>query len=898
MSIHHLDNIFRPKRIALIGLKHEVKSLGAIILRNLMDGGYQGVIYPVDSKKEAIFGIPCFPDLQHLPKVPDLAIIMSPSYDVPAIVEDCGNNGINGLIIMSPGFKEAGNEGKKLENEIKIRWKRFPKMRILGPNCMGVIVPRSHLNISYANTLPQKGHIALISQSGALGTSLLDWARESKVGFSFFVSIGNAMDVSFGDLIDYFGQDANTFSIILYVETIGNARRFLSAARAFARKKPIIVYKSGRFPQSAQAAASHTGAMATNDNICNALMRRAGLARVYNMGNIFDFADLAGRKKIPKNFGLAILTNAGGPGVMAADALINANGKLINLTNETIQQLNKILPPYWSKNNPVDVLGDASPEIIAKAAQILLAQEDVNAILVIITPQAMTLPTQTARRIAEVSTHTTKLIMTSWMGGPSMRKGREILSNAQIAEFATPEQAIQAYMTLMRYSQNLELLFETPKEIPVTFTYDRDAIRKKYVENIFPKNNILSENDSKNLLTDYGIEATHPKLANNENEAVLISLEKGFPVVLKIQSTDITHKSDVGGVFLNVDNEDLVRQAYRQLTKNFKRLAPGKKLEGITVQKMADTRHSVELIIGFKKEPTFGTVMMVGMGGVTAELFNDKRLEFPPLNERLARQMLQSLKIYPLLKGYRGSPPKNIDKLVEILIRLSYMAADYPEIQELDINPLIVTPEKVVALDARIIIDQKELGKTDVDYRHLLLRPYPERLTYIGKLNDGTPVTLRPIKPEDEPLWLKMLESCSKETIYSRFRYDFQYHSHPVATQFCVIDYDREMGIVAEIEKDNQKQLIGEARLIADPDLEVAEYAILVSDTWQNKGLGYLLTDFSIKVAHIAHVKKLIAETTANNRPMLRLFKKFGFNIEYNEDSTVNIFKDLEKPSN
>lgn len=891
MPIQNLDKIFRPKRIALLGITNEPKSIGRITLQNIIDGGYTGVIYPIHHTREAIMGIPCFPNMKNLPKKPDLAVISAPSKEVPDLIDACADAGILGIMIMSGGFKEAGPEGQELENEVKKRIKKYPGMRILGPNGTGIIVPGSNLNISSSNGMPKKGHVAFISQSGALGTALLDWSRESKVGFSFFVSIGNAVDVSFGDLIDYFGQDTNTYSIILYVETIGDARRFLSAARAFARRKPIIAYKSGRFPLSAQAAASHTGALAAKDSICNALMRRAGLARVYNMNHIFDFSDLVGHKKIPRGFGLAIVTNAGGPGVMATDTLIDNGGVLVPLSEKSLEQLNQLLPPYWSKNNPVDVLGDADPDRIAKATSIVLEQEDITAVLVILTPQAFTQPTHTARKLCELASKTSKLIMTSLMGGPSMEQGREILNNAQIAVFNTPEQAIQAYMTLMRYSKNLEMLFETPKEIPVSFSYDREALRKKYVQNIFPGNRILSENDSKSLLNDYGISGIRPQLAANEKETIHIAKEKGYPVVLKIQSPDVTHKTDVDGVMLNINSDEMVRQAYRTLIKNFKKYVPKAHLEGISVQKMADTRHAVEMIVGFKKEKMFGTVMLVGSGGVNAEVFNDQRLEFPPLNERLARQMIQSLKIYPLLEGYRGSPPKNIDKLVEVLIRLSYLAADYPEIEELVVNPLIVTPDEVLALDARIVIDPNELGKEDVDYRHLLLRPYPERLVRKAQLNDGTEITLRPIRPEDEPLWLEMLEKCSKETIYSRFRHDFQFKSHIVATQFCVIDYDREMAIIAEIEQNGKKHMIGEARLIADPDLETAEFAVLVTDQWQQKGVGYLLTDYSMQIAKIVHVKKVIAETINNNRAMMNLFKKLDFEIHHYEDGTVSIFK-------
>ncbi len=895
MSVRQLDNIFRPGRIALIGVNHDPKSIGGITMRNLIENGFSGVIYPVNARREAVLGIPCYPDVAHLPQKPDLAVIMSPAREVPDLIDQCGNAGINGIIIMSAGFKEAGKDGKILEEELKLRVKKYKNMRVLGPNSMGVIVPGLNLNISFARGTTQKGHMAFISQSGALGAALLDWAAEANVGFSFFVSIGNAMDVTFGDLIDYFGQDINTYSIILYVETLGNARRFLSAARAFARKKPIIVYKSGRFPESARAASSHTGAMATKDNVCDALLRRAGLARVYNMGNIFDFSDLVGRKKIPKGSGLAIITNAGGPGVMATDALITQGGHLVKLSENVLQKLDNLLPPNWSRNNPVDVLGDASPTRIGKAVDIVLEDEQINAVLVIITPQAMTKPEATARILIKTASKTSKLIMTSWMGGHSMHKSNHILKEAQLPVYATPEQAIQAYMTLVRYSQKLDMLFETPKEVPLSFSYDRDKLREKYVKEIFPKNRILSENDSKMLITDYGISVTHPQLAKTEEEATEIAREKTYPVVLKIQSPDITHKSDVGGVLLNIAGDDMLRSGYRQLVENIHRHKPDAKIDGVTVQKMADTKNAVELIVGFKKEENFGTVMLVGMGGITAELFKDQRLEFPPLNERLARQMIESLKIYPLLKGYRGSPPKNIDKLVEALIRLSYLAADYPEIEELDINPLLVTPKSVIALDARIVIDPDELGKKTVDYGHLLMRPYPERLVRTAKLRDGKQVILRPIKPEDEPLWLEMLGNCSKESIYHRFRYDFHFKSHEIATEFCYIDYDREMAIVAEVEQDGKRLLIGEGRLIADPDLEMAEYAVLVADQWQKKDLGFLLTEYCLQIARVVGVKRMAAETTTDNKAMLNLFKKLEFTLIFNEDTTVTISKVLKR---
>lgn len=893
MPIKKLDSIFRPKRIALIGVSNDPNSVGGITLRNLVGGGYNGVVYPVNPKREAVLGIPCFPDVKSLPKIPDLAVIMTSAKIVPQLVTECGEAGIHGLIIMSAGFKESGEEGKKLEAQVKVEKAKYPDMRIIGPNCLGILVPGLNMNVSFAAGMPKRGHVAFISQSGALCTSLLDWAYENNVGFSYFVSIGNSMDVSFGDLIDYFGQDPNTKSIVLYVESLQNARTFMSAARAFARKKPIIVYKSGRFPESAAAAASHTGAMASEDSIYDAVFRRAGIARVYNFGDIFDFTDLIGRKRAPRGSNLAVITNAGGPGVMATDSLIAWGGKLVTLTDETMQKLNEYLPPFWSHGNPVDVLGDATPERFAKATEIVLEDKNVDAVLVLLTPQAMTAPTETAQAIADLATRTSKTIMAAWLGGASMREGMTVFNNAGMAAYGTPEQAIQAFMTLAHYSKNLESLYETPKEIPVSFSYDRDDLREKYLNEIFPKAKILNEDDSKELINDYGIDTTHPEPAANEEDAVKIANQKGYPVVMKIYSADITHKSDAGGVALNIRDDEMVRATFRNMIKTVSEKLPDAKIDGVTVQKMISSKDAVEIILGIKKDPVFGTVMLVGMGGTTAELFKDKRLEFPPLNEQLVRQMLQSLQIYPLLKGYRGSKPKNIDKLIEVIIRLSYLAADYPEIEELDINPLLVTPDDVIALDARIVVDEKILIKPVREYSHLILRPYPERLIKPTKLNDGTNVLLRPIKPEDEPMWLELLSSCSKESIYLRFRYDFYFDSHEVASQFCFIDYDREIAIVAEIESKGEKKLIGVGRLIADPDVEVVEYAILITDEWQKKELGYIMTEYCVEIAKNANIKRLVAETTKNNKPMISVFKKLNFKIQFNEDSTVSVFKNL-----
>lgn len=890
MNIHKLNNIFNPQRIALIGVSSNPNSVSGKVLSNLVSGGFRGVVYPVNPDNEAVMGIPCYPDLKSLPHVPDLGIICTPAEKVPGVIRECGQQGILGIIIMSAGFKETGAEGKILEDQIRNEMKNFDNMRIIGPNCLGIIVPGLKLNASFASAMPKPGNIAFISQSGALCTSVLDWAIEGKIGFSQFVSIGNSIDVEFGDLIDYFGEDENTQCIILYIESISSARKFMTAARAFARKKPIIVYKAGRFPESASVAASHTGAMASEDAVYDAAFQRAGLARVYDIGDIFSVAELISRNKFPQGPKLGIITNAGGPGVMATDALIASNGVLAELSKETLAKLNENLPAFWSHGNPVDVLGDARAKRVSKATQIVLEDAGVDAVLVILTPQAMTNPDATAREISLLAAATAKPILAAWLGGKSMHNADDILVEAGIPSFRTPEQAIRAFMTLVAYSRNLKLLYETPRDIPVEFTVDRNRLKKEFLKKIKNKNPLLSEDLSKHILETYGIRTTKPELAENPDKAVQTAEKIGYPVVMKIQSPDISHKSDFGGVKLNVRNEQQVRDAFDEICSNARSRMPEVRIEGVTVQEMIQSKDSLELILGIKKDAVFGTVLMVGMGGIAAELFSDKALGLPPLNERLARQMLESLKIYPLLKGYRGSPSKNIDKLIQVLIRISYLAADYPEIEELDINPLLVTTDEVIALDARIVIDQSLLGKELHPYAHLALHPYPEKYVKPVRLRDGTEIVLRPIKPEDEPLWLEMIGNCSKESLYSRFRYFFHWQSHEAATRYCYIDYDREIAIIAERTINGKKEFLGVGRLIADPDHETVEYAILIVDAWQQKDLGNILTDYCMEIARTWKLKLFVAQTTTDNKRMITVFRKRGFELDINsDDSTVNV---------
>ena len=887
MSIHNLDQIFKPQRIALFGVTPNPNSVSGKVLSNLVNGGFRGVVYPINGNSEAVLGIPCYPDLKDLPKLPDLGIICNPASDVPEVVRRCGEVGIHGLIIISAGFGEVGSEGKVLEDRIKFEMQQFDGMRIFGPNCLGIIAPNLNLNASFASGMPQKGHIAFISQSGALCSSVLDWAHEEKIGFSYFVSIGNTIDVDFGDLIDYFGEDEGTRSIILYIESITSARKFMTAARAFARSKPIIVYKAGRFTQSAEVASSHTGALATEDAVYDAAFQRIGIVRVLDIGEIFDCVELIGRQKIPKGPRLGIVTNAGGPGVMAVDALVESRGILAELSNESILRLNEYLPTAWSHRNPVDVLGDARSKRILKATRIVLEDPGVDAVLVILTPQAMTNPETTARSIGQLKDTTSKPILGVWLGGRRMRDGIRILTESGIAVYRTPEQAVHAFMTLVDYARNLESLYETPKDVSVEFSLDRKKLRSQFEVLLSNGQTILTEETSKAPLNAYGIPVTQVYSAKHVDEAIKIAEQIGYPIVMKIHSPEITHKTDVGGVALNLMNEAAVRTAYRQILSSVRDKNPSANIKGMLVQSMVNHDYGIELILGTKKDPVFGTVIMVGAGGITAELADDQTLGFPLLNERLAKHMLESLKIWPLLQGYRGRPPLNVDKIVEILIRLSYLAADIPEIKELDINPLLVTPNDIIALDARVILDTTPIDQETKTYEHLALRPYPEEYVQSKRLLDDTRVVLRPIKPEDETMWFELLRNCSRESIYMRFRYAFHWESHDVASRYCFIDYDREMAIVAEILKDEKRELLGVGRVIADPDHDSCEYAILVADAWQNKGLGSLLTDYCLEIAADWGLRRFVAQTTKDNPRMISVFRERGFNIQIDPSSSL-----------
>lgn len=887
-----LKSLFAPESVALVGATLREGSVGGAVWKNLVEA--QRIrAYPINPKYTELSGKPCFPSVPALPEPVDLAIICTPAPTVAEVVRQCGEKGIRGIVVLSAGFREVGKQGAELEAQVFAEARKFPGLRILGPNCLGFMAPHVGLNASFADQLPPPGSVAFISQSGALCSAVLDWAIQERVGFSYFISLGNMLDIGAADLLDFLANDRWTESVVLYAESISDARRFMSAARAFTRQKPIIAYKAGRFAESAKAAASHTGALAGVDSVYEAAFARAGVVRVLEIEDLFDCAELLAQKRRVKGARLAIVTNAGGPGVMATDSLIARHGTLAKLSEETIASLNKSLPVSWSHGNPIDVIGDATPDRFGAAVKGAIADPNVDGILVILSPQAMTDPTRSAQAVIDAAAKSAKPVLTSWMGGAKVAEGIALFNQAGIPTYHSPEKAVRAFTDLVTYSERQEVLYETPREVPVTFSLDRTSVKANVAAILKQGPAILSEAASKDVLQAYGIPVSQTLIAANPEEVVEKSRQLGYPVVLKLYSPDITHKSDVGGVELNIGNDESAREAFARIIGRAKELRPMAKLDGVTVQQMVTRPNARELIIGAKRDPVFGMVLLVGMGGVTAEIMQDRALELPPLTERLARRMIESLRSWPLLQGYRGKPAVQVDRLIEVLIRLSYLVADHPEITELDVNPLLATPEGSIALDARIVVDRGALAQKQEPYAHLAIRPYPEEFIKGIQLSDGSHVLLRPIKPEDEPLWHDLARACSPDTIHRRFRYMFKATTHEMATRFCFLDYDRELAIVAEKIEGGERKLIGVGRLISNAERTQAEFAILVADPWQGHGLGSILTDYCLEICRRWGVTRVVAETASDNHQMLGMFQRRGFDSRLIPPDTVAVSKQL-----
>ncbi len=891
-----LDKIFRPKSIALIGASDNSGSVGYILMKNLTGSGYKGSVYPVSLNKSEILGIKAYTTVFQLPEIADLAIIAIPAKTVPDVVEQCGQAGIIGIIIISAGFKETGHEGKALEERI-LEIKKKYNLHIIGPNCLGIIHTDVNLNATFVPEMPKPGNIAFISQSGALGSAILDIAAHENIGFSNFISVGSMIDVDFGDLIDYFGTDPKTKSILMYVEGITSARKFISAARHFTRTKPVIVIKSGRFAEGAKAASSHTGSLTGEDTVYDAAFKRAGIVRVSDIADLFNCAEALSMQSLPEGPNLAIITNAGGPGVMAADAAISRGGRLAQLSLGTLEKLNSVLPAYWSGANPIDILGDARAYRYRAAVEACMMDNSVDGILVIYTPQGGEDPAQIAKNIVGICKNrvSRKTCLTSFMGYEKVEEANHIFTENGIPTYSTPEQAVATYMYMCQYKSNIELLYETPAELPVDSLPPKGPLTTIMKNAARENRETLTGIESMQLLEFYNIPVLKTLAAKNADEAAICASRVGYPVVLKVLSPQIVHKTDVKGVRLDIRNETEVREVFEEIINQAKEYAPDARVIGVTVQHMIK-KHGVEIILGAKTDSLFGPVIMFGRGGVETELYKDIAFGIPPLNQMLARRIMEETKVFRLLKGFRNIPPVNIKLLEEIIVRFSQMLVDFPKLKEIEINPLLIDENGAFALDARAVIDKERVSAKFEHHEHLVISPYPEKYTTLWKMRDGRTVILRPIKPEDEPLWLEMFHNFSEESIRFRlFEVIKEPIEHEFSVRYCNIDYDRELAIVAELEEKGRKRMAGVVRLLVDPDRRSGEVAFIVADPWQGVGLGSKMIDYMIEICREKKIETLYAVMLPDNHRAIRLMKELGFTITFLKDDTVKAMMNLKE---
>jgi len=885
-----LDAIFAPKNVALIGATEKQGSVGRTVLWNLISNPFGGTVFPINPKRPNVLGIRAYPDVLSTPEKPDLAVIVTPSSSVPPIIRQCVDAGIKSAIVISAGFKEAGAEGAELERQV-LEEARRGGLRIIGPNCLGVMSPVSGLNATFAAGMARPGNVGFISQSGALCTAVLDWSFKANVGFSAFVSIGSMLDIGWGDLIDYLGNDPRTKSIVIYMESIGNARDFLSAAREVALTKPIIVIKAGRTQAAAKAAASHTGALTGSDEVLEAAFRRTGVLRVNDISDLFAMADVLSKQPRPKGPNLTIVTNAGGPGVLATDALIVYGGNLTELSEQTFAALNQLLPAHWSRNNPVDILGDADPQRYAKALEIVAADPKADGMLVILTPQAMTDPTQTAEALKAYANTTGKPVLASWMGGPEVFAGEAILQRNGIPNYPYPDTAAKVFNYMWRYSYALNGLYETPQLSDHPARGGPDRVR---AENLIGKvlgdgRTILTEFESKELLAAYGIPIVPTKIARSAEEALALAEEMGYPIVLKLFSETITHKTDVGGVQLNLLDAESVQKAYLAIQKSVSEKVGAEHFLGVTVQPMIRVE-GYELILGSSQDPQFGPVLLFGSGGQLVEVYKDRALALPPLNTTLAQRMMEQTKIFKALKGVRGRKPVDMFALERLLVRFSQLVVEQRWIKEIDINPLLASSEQLVALDARVVVFDPKTAEADLPKP--AIRPYPTKYIHQSKATDGTNVLIRPIRPEDEPLLVKFHETLSERSVYLRYFHVVkldQRVAHERLTRMCFIDYDREMALVAECRdaKCGEDRILGVGRLTKLHAASEGEFAIVVSDHWQHQGLGTQLLSRLVEFAKDEKLSRVRADMLTDNVDMRHVAEKLGFRIEPSDEPSM-----------
>lgn len=880
MSIRNLEYLFKPKSIALFGASQRPGSVGATLAQNLFESGFEGPILPVHPQYKSVNGVLAYPDVASLPVVPDLAIIATPPETVPELIDQLGRRGTRAAIVITAGFAELGEQGEHLQAQILEAAKPY-LMRILGPNTLGVQSTGYDLNASFAHLPARRGGPAFVAQSSVVVESVIDWANARRVGFSHVVTLGDMVDVDFGDMLDYLTDDRHTTAILLYMEGVKHTRKFMSAARAAARTKPVIVVKSGRHPARGEAAPTHSSAMASTDDVYDAAFRRAGMLRVRKVEELFSAAATLSLLGPPRNNRLMIITNGGAMSALATDELIDQGGVLAELSDKTREKLDALLPVNWSKGNPVDVLGDAPAERIAAAVKIILENErNMDGLLVLACPTAMTpameSATAVADSIADMRLHVP--VLNCWIGDETARGARRMLRERGIAAYETLGQAVTSFMQLVHFRQSQALLMETPPSAPEVPSYDPAVVRRVIASTAAPVENgvqWLPELEARSILEAYGIATVPGQMAGSKEEAAEIARQIGEPVALMIESADIGHKPAVGGVVLGLDSPEAVIAAADKMTESVKQAAPDARLNGFCVQPMVQRAAAHELIIGMHRDRQFGAILVFGEGGNVVELLHDSALGLPPLNMKLAMDMMSRTRIFKRLQGYRGHPAVNLEAVAVTLMKLSQLVVDFPELDSIEVNPLLADKAGTIALNARISVRP---GAYEDRLAHLAIRPYPKELEEIVELKDGRTMMLRPIIPEDEPALNRTFHRLDPDEIRNRFLQPMRTLNHMLAARFTQLDYDREMALVlAESGTPGRQDIHAVVRLSSDPDNEEAEFAIIVQHELAGQGLGRLLMDRILRHARSRGIKLVWGVTLRENQRMRALSKAMDF---------------------
>ena len=884
---HYLTPLMEPRSVGVIGASERESSLGNVLIRNMLDSAFKGRLFAINPKHESVLGVPCYKSVEDVPHRLDLAVIAVRADKTPALVDACGRAGVKAVIVLSAGFSETGPRGAKLERQV-VEAARRHRIRLLGPNCLGIMRPELGLNATFAHASANKGSIGLISQSGALCAAILDWAKPNNVGFSAVVSLGSSSDIDFGEVLEYMISDPRTESIFLYVEGIRDARRFMSALRGAARVKPVLLIKVGRHPEVCKAVLQHTGAQVGEDAVFDAALRRAGVIRLYNMGQLFAAANALFSHFRPRGNRLAIITNGGGPGVMAADRCADLGIPLSEFSEGTTEKLNAALPAGWSHGNPVDILGDADVDRYRKTVQAVLEGPNVDGVLVMLTPQAMTKPTEVAQAIIDLEKNADKPVVTCWMGENLVMDARHMFIEAGIPTFRTPEPAVELFSHISAYYRNQKLLMQTPASLSHLSPPSIESARLVIETALAERRKALNEMESKALLAAFRIPIAQTVVARSATEAMVLAEEIGLPVVMKIDSPSIIHKSDSGGVRLNLGSLAAVRTAYQEILDEVRKNKPDAMINGVAIEPMILKRNGRELVVGVKRDPVFGPVITFGEGGNRVEANRDLAVTLPPLNNFLVRDLIRSSRVAPLLDEFRNMPAVDMDALELVMLRVSEMVCELPWIQQMEINPLIVDENGAVAVDCRIIVDN--VSPAADQYDHMAIHPYPSHLIRKWTVPDGTEVTIRPIKPEDAELEIEFVRKLSPETKYYRFMNTMRELPPAMVARLTQIDYDREMAFVATMLENGTEVEIGVCRYAVNPDGESCEFAVVVADEWQHRGLARRLMGVLIETARNKGLAYMNGVFLSNNERMLKFVQGLGFVLSNDpEDNTVKL---------